>query len=105
MAEYDVKHDGWDVMVQVMMAQKKMKEREKEHTFTKMRLRGFDKTPFKYVIHEEEEDGLVVSDVMFFNITRSHASIIGRVLHSAHHWRPNYGLLFFKLIPLLYQYC
>ena len=38
------------------MAQKKMKEREreKEHTFTNVRLRGFYKRPFKFAILEEE---------------------------------------------------
>ena len=30
-------------------------EREKEHTFTNVRLRGFDKRPFKFAILEEED--------------------------------------------------
>ena len=67
MGEYDVKHDGCDVMVQVMMAQKKMKERERERERERrnilsrtVRLIGFDKRPFRFAIHEEEEeDGLM----------------------------------------------
>ena len=38
--------------------------------------------------------------VMFFNTTRSHATVIGQVLHSAQNCRPNNGLLFSTIIPL-----
>ena len=77
-------------------------EREKEHTFTNVRLRWFDKRPFKFAIHEEEEDGVdgLGGEVMFFNTTRSHAIVVGRVLHSAQLCRPNHGLLFFEITPL-----
>ena len=76
------------------------RERGKEHTFTKVRLKGFDKRPFKFAIHEEEEDGL-----MGLVITRSHATVIGQVLHSAPYLQAKLWPTFFKLIPLLYQYC
>ena len=53
------------------------RERAKEHTFTNMRLRGFDKRPFKFAIHEEEDgvDGIGWW-VMFLYTTRSHAMVI-----------------------------
>ena len=39
-------------------------------------------------------------EVMFFNTTRSHAMVIGQVLHSAQLCWPNDGLLFFEITPL-----
>ena len=76
------------------------RERGKEHTFTKVRLKGFDKRPFKFAIHEEEEDGVdgvdgVGGEVMFFNTTRSHATVIGQVLHSAPHLQAKLWPTFF----------
>ena len=64
-----------------------------EHTFTSVRL--------QIARRYEEEDKVGWCGDVVQHHARSHAMVIGTVLHSAQLCRPNYGLLFLKLIPLL----
>ena len=88
MGEYDMKHDGCDIIVKVMDETLEEVERERNLLFVRCEVERIRQETIQFAIHEEEEDGVdgvdgVGGEVMIFNTMRIHAMVIGQVLQSA----------------------